>query len=85
MNILVAEEGVFLTDGKKRKQVEPGWLKYWTEENVYGWRWIGPCDRHPFYDLLVLTYLPNAKEREQIEKRFADAPTPDGAREFTEG
>ncbi len=67
--------GWFETDGKTTRPIPIGWRKEWTCENVYAWHWFGP-PRSRWVDLCVLHYEPDAEQRAEIEKRFADAPEP---------
>lgn len=84
-NLCVEKDGVFVYRDSmlgERRKTDHGWEKGWVVENVYGWRWVGPLDRYPYADLVVLPYEPGAEERAAIEARFANAPTPDGGPEL---
>jgi hypothetical protein len=73
---------VYSDDHKVKRQVAPGWEKWWIVENVYGWSWIGPFRMPLYVHLLVLPYEPEADERRRIEARFEKVPPPFGESEI---
>lgn len=83
----MSKSGTFYYGDNGSVELDTGWYKGWTCENVYGWEFHGRVDEWPrggkFVDMVVLHYEPNRAERLQIQERFKDAIAPDGTKGLT--
>jgi len=59
------------------------WERGWIFENFYGWTWLGKFAGPGRWVAIHKTLgEPDIKERQEIEKQFENAPTPDGLPEI---